>query len=397
MIAKEKTFAPRTRTERAGDRGERELAFFLERRFRDSSSVLIFHDLLIDHRDRTAQIDHLVVHPWGMFVIESKTLNGTFVVDTDGQWIMKRGRREEGARSPVAQVRFQRDLLRDLLQSNRTQLRGKVMFGFRQGGFKTCPMVELVAIGVKAVVKASSGADVSCVRKADLVPDLIADEIARHERATHLLAKPDEHYGMWRLAVDWELDGVRQFLIDHDAEARQRHEKPKRKPSPPPTTATPSRNESIRHTPDREAAPRSAPSAVRPEAPPTARSLQAPPEEDASIAEPRPDTTASHAAATEAQPACRHCGSAELAAGYGYSYFWKCRQCGKSTPMPQTCPACGEQSSRDQSTKVRVAKRGPEYQLRCDACGHRSVVWTEPGEPRSTHSGNHHPSRRKRP
>lgn len=58
-----------------GDIGELKLSFMLK--FLDKEKYHIFNDLCIAYGDRTSQIDHVVVSPYGIFVIETKNYKGS--------------------------------------------------------------------------------------------------------------------------------------------------------------------------------------------------------------------------------------------------------------------------------------------------------------------------------
>lgn len=75
MILKEKQFAPQAdRRLAAGDAAEKQMAFYLRREFGNDKDVWVINDLRVCHKGEFAQMDHLLVSQWGLFVIESKTL-----------------------------------------------------------------------------------------------------------------------------------------------------------------------------------------------------------------------------------------------------------------------------------------------------------------------------------
>jgi len=84
---------PRLRQRRAnalkGVGGEREVARAVDRHFGTSRKLAVFHDVLLEARGVTFQIDHLLVSrilccAW---LIETKSLNGRISINTDGEWI----------------------------------------------------------------------------------------------------------------------------------------------------------------------------------------------------------------------------------------------------------------------------------------------------------------------
>lgn len=102
---------------RAGERGEQALAA----RFADqlADDHLILNDLSFKIAHERFQIDHLILAPSGIWVVESKYWAGTLSGDvSDHSWLQTRSR---GApvrvKSPVFQVRRQRDMFRALFNT----------------------------------------------------------------------------------------------------------------------------------------------------------------------------------------------------------------------------------------------------------------------------------------
>ncbi len=98
MIAKELDgFAPQNRFEEAGQRAEEQMAFYLRREFGDDASVVVVNDLRLERQDGhgqtdAAQIDHVVVHPGGLVLVESKSVMSKVRCDEHGHWARHTGR-----------------------------------------------------------------------------------------------------------------------------------------------------------------------------------------------------------------------------------------------------------------------------------------------------------------
>jgi hypothetical protein len=67
---------------------------------------------------------------------------------------------------------------------------------------------------------------------------------------------------------------------------------------------------------------------------------------------------------------CHHCKSVNLRVEYGYSYYFRCLQCGANTRISTTCKTCGG--------KERVRKSGDRFYLDCDSCGTSRLFHTNP-------------------
>src|SRR5574340_855439 len=78
---------PTDRFEQAGTAAEEQMAFYLRRAFADAPDVFVINDLRLVEADDCAQIDHLVLHAFGMFIIESKSISGEVEVNEHGEWI----------------------------------------------------------------------------------------------------------------------------------------------------------------------------------------------------------------------------------------------------------------------------------------------------------------------
>ena len=92
---------------RAGAVAESQTAHYLHRRFKDEPDVHLLHDLRIEDREQpehdgrvgVCQIDHLIVHRWGMFIVETKSVTGEVRIRPDGSGGLA-GCRSERARLP---------------------------------------------------------------------------------------------------------------------------------------------------------------------------------------------------------------------------------------------------------------------------------------------------------
>lgn len=346
---------------RAGAAAERQMSFYLNRAFGDESYVCVLNDLRLvdpeqpehDGRNGVCQIDHLVLHRWGAFLIESKSAVDEVSVRDDGaggdEWTRSFDGRELGIPSPIQQARRQGDFLRKFLGRHRESLLGKVPRGLRtlfkllsgsdQRGFRCMPIQIIVAISDHGRIrrvndwKEPARPFQTFVSKADLVANKIREEIAKHQSAGSLLGPTKGEYGMWCMNAE-EVGVVATFLKDsHQPRADLRSRAAS--PSPPPwVTESPISN------------PAAVPAPTRPPAP------------------------GSH-------PTCKKCSGPNLTAMWGkFGYYWKCNDCDTNTAMPTVCSACGAERSRGKT--VRIRKAGSAYFRACEACGIEERVWTQP-------------------
>lgn len=73
---------------KAGISGEKTVARLLESL---DNNYIIYNDIIIGGREKGAQIDHLVLSPYGIFCIETKNMRGTILGrERDNNWIQKK-------------------------------------------------------------------------------------------------------------------------------------------------------------------------------------------------------------------------------------------------------------------------------------------------------------------
>lgn len=344
----------------AGHAAEKQMAFYLHRAFATHPELFVLNDIRIVDPDQqgfieedACQIDHLVLHRWGMFIIESKSCTGTVRIRDDGsggdEWEFPTGRGSEGRGSPLSQARRQADYLRLFIQTHRESLLGKVPVGLRtlakvvggtdQRGVMHMPMQAIVAISERGVLNRTTWkprtepfADFVC--KADQVVSKIENELQRHRKAFSLTRDRDGKYGLWSMKPD-EVGGIATFLAD-------------------------------RHQPLRHAANGTTPPERRQSSLTAAPAVVAP--------APRPRDAGVPARASGA--ACKGCQGRSLSAQHGrYGYYWKCADCGVNTAMPRVCGVCGGDGAK--GSKVRIRKEGAKYFRGCEACNIEECVWTE--------------------
>lgn len=199
MILKERKFKPQTdQLLKAGDEAEKQMAFYLKRAFGKTKDIFVLNDLRIVHEGDAAQIDHLLVTRYGLFIVESKSVHGTVAFNEHGEWMRVYGNGDkQGMPSPVKQAEEQGKIVRSFLISNREKLLGKVLFGMKQRGFSYCPIKVRVAISDTGVIE--RGCKEPNVQKAQVIADSIADELKKLKFACSPLA-------LFSTDIPWEME-----------------------------------------------------------------------------------------------------------------------------------------------------------------------------------------------
>ncbi|CAM3966471.1 NERD domain-containing protein [Vreelandella rituensis] len=284
MILKEKdTFTGSDKRLQYGHQQEKDVAFHLRREFGDKQQVLIFNDLRLTHNGENAQIDHLVVYPFGFIVIESKSINGEVNVNTEGEWSRSYRGEWRGMPSPVRQAEMQQTLLKELLRANVEKFVRKLLGVQGQVGGREWRV--LCAVSSSAILDREN------------MPSKISDVTVKSEFVAERVKKWVGSLGTFSSLKgrarfnERELADLGDFLLTQDAQARQT--------VPPPEIK--------------------APVVV-------------------------PETSVQETAVPLL--VCKHCGEDHaLEDRYGkYGYFVKCGSCGKNTPMKPPCPACDSRS-----------------------------------------------------
>lgn len=348
MILKEKgESVGQDERSKAGYQQEQDVAFYLRREFGDEPSVLIINDLRVEYNGERAQIDHLVVHPYGLVVIESKSVYGEVKVNSHGEWSRSYRGEWYGIPSPVRQAELQEALLKSLLRDNVDKFLRRVL------GVQT----QIGGRDWRTLCAVSS----SAILHRDEMPRAIADQVVKSEflaeKVRGLLGSRVKGLISSKPRFNQkEIEGIGEFLIKcHLGDAQTSFSIAE--PAPHPQT-TP-----VQAKPNPKAQPQQSPIRSQSEPAPRAISNSMP----WNPAQKIPSST------TALAFVCKKCGeTSELYGQYGkFGYYVRCGPCGTNTSMKTDCPSC-------QSRQVRIRKSGPVYTSNCQKCAHEWVVFRQP-------------------
>jgi hypothetical protein len=108
---------------RSGIRGEREAAYEIEFHYAKRAGYAIIHDLRLEHADRVAQVDHILINRvLDVWVCETKAFSEGVKIDDHGEWYRYGGRHAHGMASPVKQNARHVEVLRDVFASGLIRL-----------------------------------------------------------------------------------------------------------------------------------------------------------------------------------------------------------------------------------------------------------------------------------
>ena len=309
MIVKDlDLFTEKGKAHVAGRKAEEQMAFYLKRAFEQDDKVRVFNSVRLETGDEAAQIDHLVLHPHGFVLIESKSVTGKIAVNDHNEWVRVYGSRRTGMPSPILQAERQAAFLRAYLETHTEQLLDKT-FG-KQTTFTAVATDVLVAVSDQGVIQRPKKLALPELLKADQVAPKVNELIRGHRQANGLFNLNFSRTG--RTLSDKELARLTAFLRSHHRPLEKGVQVSN--PEPDDVTVTPS-------VPSQDTLPPEKPSAY----------------------------------------CCRHCESEQLTVVYGkYGYYFKCATCEGNTPINEFCEAC--------KRKARVRKQRQNFFAECKDC-----------------------------
>lgn len=310
-----KPFTPRAASDprnAAGVQAERQMAHYLDRYFRDSKRHLLLHDLRLKHDGEVAQIDHLVVHSFGVAIVESKSVSTSVRITRAGEWERRSGKTWQGMPNPLLQGDRQGMVLKRLLTANTEALLDKIALGFNQGTFHHMAIDAFAAISDQGTISRARVDQAPKAMKADAIPPAVEELVAGYRKATSLLSPSLRSFAEApRDFNEREMLRIAHFL-------RTRH-----------TPRTTGLNEDQHLT-------------IEP-------------------------TSASAETEKPVRLTCSACGSTNLTPKIGpYGPYGECASCGKNTAAKANCPSCGK--------KIRLERAPKGFAGACKDCGSRAQV-----------------------
>lgn len=153
----------------AGRKAEEKMAFYFKRFFASHPEIHVLNHIRLEANDDAAQIDHLIIHPFGMTIVESKSVHGKVQIKDDGQWIRWYGNQSKGMASPITQARLQAGFLKDVLNRAANP----------KGFFDNVPLEVRVAISDEGIILWPPTGKIAEVWKADQIADMISSTVDR--------------------------------------------------------------------------------------------------------------------------------------------------------------------------------------------------------------------------
>jgi len=196
----------------AGQKQEQDIAFYLRREFKDHPQVFIINDYKFSFNDETAQIDHLIVYPYGFILIESKSISGEVKVNESGEWSRSYKGKWSGMPSPIKQAEMQQKLLKELLHHHRESILG-MLFGIKQQSFRFRCWDIICAISSNSIIERETITKriSDIVVKSEFILDKINEVMKLEKSVFKKLITSDN-----RPAFDnKELKSITDFVVDN--------------------------------------------------------------------------------------------------------------------------------------------------------------------------------------
>lgn len=173
MILKElDPFYGRSQDEIAGRIAQDRMAYHLRRFFGKSSEVDVLNYLRVGSGSVVAHVDHLLLHPYGLLVVERENLSGRVQIKDDGQWIRWRDNEPSEMRSPITRAYLRALSLKAFLDKNVKQ----------KGFFDGVELDILVAVPDASTIQWPSMGPMVEVCNADQVHERVNQRVAQCRR-----------------------------------------------------------------------------------------------------------------------------------------------------------------------------------------------------------------------
>ena len=149
---------------------QEQMPYYLQRYFGDSGEVDVLNQLRVSSAGVVTQVDHLVLHPYGLVLVDSTSVSGPLQVQEDGRWMCRHHNQVSMIRSPVAQAYLQTLSLRAFLEKKVQQ----------KGFFERVQLDVLVAVPDTEAIEWPSKGALAEVCNIDEVPKRVRERVAQY-------------------------------------------------------------------------------------------------------------------------------------------------------------------------------------------------------------------------
>jgi len=299
---------------KAGNNSEKQMAFYLKRAFKNDDKIIIINDLRIVVNNEVAQIDHLVVHPFGFIIIESKSVTSKVSINKYDEWCRVYNGQKKGMPSPIKQVERQIEILKELLDSHAHDIfRENFLNKLLKPKFSTYKFDILIAISDNGMIERESESQSNNIVKAEQITDKIKNLIKnyRKENMNPLRIIPHQES---RVTL---IERTAKFLVEKHQSLNIKEKNSEKKKIP----IEPINKKKVTQTKG------------------------------------------------ESTQTCSKCQSSNIEIRYGkYGYYFKCLSCNGNTAIKLKC--------KDSKCKPRLKKRKLQFYQVCDICESEKLFFT---------------------
>ncbi len=337
MIVKElDAFIPQDKFAKAGKEAEEQMSFYLRRSFADNKNIYVFNDLRLEYKDDAAQIDHLIVHQYGMIIVESKSVSSRVEINEQQEWVRWSNGNKQGMASPILQARRQGVFLKKYLDRHAEVLLSKIL-GI-QPYFGAIIIDTFVAISDSGIIDRPKKMSLEEVCKADQICDGVRSlQVKQQKESSFFNLNSTER----SLSKD-DVNRVVQFLLK---EHKSLLSKTEAEAISKPNLKTSLLEKKV--------------------------VIQVPTE---TLSKPKPVISKPNNAMLSQSPSrysCGQCTKTNLSVAYGkYGYYFKCLDCDGNTPINVSCQTC--------NSKEKIRKSGDRFFAECETCTTSNLFYTNP-------------------
>jgi hypothetical protein len=301
----------------SGLRLEKDMAYHLDIAFDRHNDIVVLNDLKIAFKDKTAQIDHLVLTCYSAYFIESKSVSGVISVNEYDEWTRWYGKKPVNMKSPIIQSEEHESILFEFLKNNVEKFMGKLLVFQKQLG--TYKGHHYIAVSPEGGISGKGrGKYKDKLKKADQIAKAIEEHHKKHAKGL-LVSLNTNDDDSFKTLSEKELIKMAEFLLANDISG---------------DGSLKSLN--IRYE---EVVP-------QPPAPPVQKVQEKPSEYGVKMQ----------------TSICPECGKQmEILWGEKYkNYYWKCKSCGKNVSTRAKCPQC--------AGNLNIRKDKTRFFIYCEKC-----------------------------
>lgn len=112
-----------------GIEAEEENAYYLNFEFEKSENIILLHDIRLEHKGRTAQLDHILISRFGIELLETKSSKGVMTINNDGSMTLVNGKYTNTYPNPLEQSKRHASVLKEFISNSNILSKRIDMFG----------------------------------------------------------------------------------------------------------------------------------------------------------------------------------------------------------------------------------------------------------------------------